>query len=117
MLENKFKTLNQNRDKKYGRAYIGTSLGSFRSYPAIGGCSSDYDPRFRPWYVAATAGSKNVILIIDTSGSMGENGKMGMAIQAAKSVINTLSNSDFVGVVEFNSDAKTIYSNRILRAT
>lgn len=30
----------------------------------------DYDPRYRPWYVTATSGGKNVILFIDISGSM-----------------------------------------------
>jgi hypothetical protein len=56
--------------------YVGTSFGMFRSYPALhrdssnGVCAKDYDPRFRPWYVSATSGSKNLILIIDVSGSM-----------------------------------------------
>ena len=73
-MEDEFQALDNGRDKRYGRAYIGTSLGSFRAYPAIGGCSGDYDPRFRPWYVAATAGAKNVVLIIDVSGSMSGEG-------------------------------------------
>eukprot|EP00803_Ostreobium_quekettii_P008287 evm.model.scf_1782.1 EVM.evm.TU.scf_1782.1 scf_1782:21262-26533(-) len=30
------------------------------------GCRK-YDPRFRPWYVAATSGPKDVVLVIDTS--------------------------------------------------
>lgn len=73
LLEDSFQALDNGRDKRYGRAYMGTALGSFRSYPATGGCDS-YDPRFRPWYVAATAGAKNVILIIDVSGSMSGSG-------------------------------------------
>lgn len=81
-MENDFKLLDNNRNKRYGRAYIGTSLGSFRSYPSVGGCYNDYDPRFRPWYVSATAGAKNVIMIIDTSGSMNGDG-IYLAKQAA----------------------------------
>ena len=34
LLEDKFMELDNGRDKRYGKAYIGTSLGSFRSYPA-----------------------------------------------------------------------------------
>ena len=55
---------------------MGTILGSFRAFPSSRQIDSetqecsDYDPRFRPWYVVATSGAKNVILIIDTSGSM-----------------------------------------------
>ena len=103
MLENDFKSTDENRDKRYGRAYIGTNLGSFRSYPATGGCGA-YDPRFRPWYVAATSGAKNVLIIIDVSGSM-SGSRMSLAKDAAKSVINTLGNTDFVGVVQFESSA------------
>jgi Mg-chelatase subunit ChlD len=29
-----------------------------------------FDPRVRPWYVAATSGPKDVIIVIDKSGSM-----------------------------------------------
>ena len=99
LLEDSFKALDNNRDKRYGRAYMGTNLGSFRSYPATGGCDT-YDPRFRPWYVSATAGAKNVILIIDVSGSMLGDG-ISLAKEAAASVVNTLGNSDFVGLVTF----------------
>ena len=29
-----------------------------------------FDPRFRPWYSAAASGPKNVVMVIDVSGSM-----------------------------------------------
>lgn len=64
----------------------------------------------------ATSGAKNVILIIDISGSM-EGTKLTIAKAAAKSVINTLSNSDFIGVLSFSDEATIINSNRIVRAT
>ena len=76
LLEDTFKALDTDRNTEYGKAYVGTNLGSFRSYPssrlldAETGQCADFDPRFRPWYVTATSGAKNVILIIDTSGSM-----------------------------------------------
>ena len=76
----------------------------------------DYDPRFRPWYVAATSGAKNVILLIDVSGSMSGT-RIQSAKEAAVSVVNTLSNSDFVGVVSFASKAETLHSTKVLRAT
>lgn len=37
-----------------------------------GYCDPTYDPRFRPWYVSAISGPKNVIIILDLSGSMGQ---------------------------------------------
>ena len=37
---------------------------------------NNYDPRVRPWYVAASTGPKDVVLILDTSGSMGNHGRI-----------------------------------------
>lgn len=64
----------------------------------------------------ATSGAKNIILIIDISGSMSGN-RITIAKAAAKSVINTLSNSDFIGVLAFNDEVTTLNSNRVVRAT
>ena len=51
--------------------YVSTPNGILRSYPANRQetCYS-YDPRVRPWYVAATSGPKDVVIVIDKSGSM-----------------------------------------------
>ena len=57
-----------------------------------------------------------MILMIDTSGSMGYN-RLDIAKEAAIAVVNTLSNSDFVGVISFSNSARSVFSNRILRAT
>ena len=40
-----------------------------------------------------------------------------LAKDAATSVVNTLSNSDFVGVVKFESTASYVHSQKILRGT
>ena len=119
-METKFQELDDGRDKRYGKAYIGTNLGAFRSYPTTrqldsDGQCSDYDPRFRPWYVTATSGAKNVILLIDTSGSM-TGTRLTIAKEAASAVVNTLSNNDFLGVINFGSTASTIYSTKVIRA-
>ena len=42
---------------------------------------------------------------------------MYIAKDAATAVVNTLSNSDFVGVISFSDVARSIYQNRIIRAT
>ena len=66
--------------------------------------------------MTATSGAKNVIIMIDTSGSM-DGKRLLIAKDAANAVVNTLSNSDFVGVINFSSKANNIYSNHIMRAT
>jgi len=49
--------------------------GVHRTYPGkqwsmSNGAFNPYDPRFRPWFVEASSGPKNVVLLIDVSGSM-----------------------------------------------
>jgi uncharacterized protein with von Willebrand factor type A (vWA) domain len=54
--------------------------------------------------------------MIDVSGSM-DGDRLDIAKDAAISVVNTLSNSDFVGVLSFASNANTVYTKKITRAT
>ena len=54
--------------------------------------------------------------MIDTSGSMFGD-RLQIAKDAATAVINTLSNSDFIGVISFGSTASTLFANKIKRAT
>ena len=85
---------------------IGTPTGFYRIYPGVPQQTCyTYNPRYQPWYVAATSGPKDVILVIDVSGSMSVFNRIGLARDAAISVLNTLTNSDYVAVVLFNSDA------------
>lgn len=62
------------------------------------------------------SGSKNVILIIDVSGSM-KDSRFEKAKQIAEDIINTLSNNDFLGVIAFSDNATRVYSNTMIRAT
>merc|ERR1719359_287117 len=69
-------------------------------------CSGCSDPRFRSWYAEAASGPKDVILVLDTSGSMGNTGRMKKMQEAVGWVINTLSKYDRAAVVSFSSTAK-----------
>jgi len=83
--------------------HYGAHNGVYRIYPARQ--SKDcglYDPRERPWYIAASSGPKNVILILDTSGSM-RGFRLELMKQAATQVIKSLTVSDRVAIVEFGS--------------
>ena len=53
--------------------------------------------------------------MIDVSGSMKYN--MDNAKLAARIIVDTFSNNDFVGVVAFNHEAKALNSNKVVRAT
>ncbi|GFH53115.1 hypothetical protein CTEN210_09591 [Chaetoceros tenuissimus] len=91
--------------------YYGSSNGVFRMYPAAPDSQCDvqgeplYDPRKRPWYVSASSGPKDIVLVLDTSGSMGSYQRMDKLKAAANRVIDTLNAGDFFAIVEFNSEA------------
>ena len=51
--------------------YFGSTAGIARIFPGrewstnFAGFYNDYDPRVRPWYIAATSGPKDVVIILD----------------------------------------------------
>ncbi len=55
----------------YRWQYFGAVEGLVRLYPGrewsvnFAGFYKDYDPRVRPWFIAATSGPKDVVIILD----------------------------------------------------
>lgn len=115
----KLKSLDRGREQRYSIAYMGSSLGFTKGYPSLKADCDSYDPRFRPWYVAATTGRKNVIILLDISGSMVEEDplRIGLAKEAAKRVVKTLGISDTFAVISFNTETKSLGYNRLVRGT
>ena len=58
--------------------------------------------------MAASSGPKNVVLVIDTSGSMNEYDRIDLAMQAARTIIETLMVADRVAVVPFDNTARVL---------
>jgi hypothetical protein len=73
-----FKDIHSRSEGSVKWLHYGTTEGAYLNYPGFlwprncGGseCGATYDPRSRPWYAQGATGSKNVVLIIDSSGSM-----------------------------------------------
>jgi Mg-chelatase subunit ChlD len=63
--------------------------GSFRIFPGRRSSDCDFDPRERPWYIAASSGPKNIVLVLDTSGSMAGQ-RLVLLKKAATRVVSTL---------------------------
>eukprot|EP00803_Ostreobium_quekettii_P008994 evm.model.scf_1118.2 EVM.evm.TU.scf_1118.2 scf_1118:25257-37809(+) len=73
-------------DGNYTWTYIGTTTGVHRVWPGLAivrglpdddpeqplGSCRKFDPRERPWFNAASSGPKDVVIVLDTSTSMGE---------------------------------------------
>lgn len=102
-LEKVFKE-NARHDKSLRWQYFGSSSGLMRLYPArewdtnFAGFYNDYDPRVRNWYIAATSGPKDVVIVIDCSLSM-KGKKFDIAKSVAKAVIDTLTAHDYINVI------------------
>ena len=99
--------------------------GLFRNWPLIYQCRTEKqcsgcsDPRFRGWYAGAASGPKDVVIILDRSGSMGRKYNVtdpvtgeqtsetphARAKGAVNWVINTLSWADYATVVTYASSA------------
>ena len=101
-------------------SYFGAHNGMFRQVPAtLANVCGKYDPRLRPWYVAASSGPKDVVIVIDTSGSMDEYGRMRLAIEAATTIVNMLTVADRVAIVPFSDSARILGGDgaTLIRAT
>jgi hypothetical protein len=95
--------------------YFSDIYGVFRQIPAKHRNETDswdYDPRRRPWFVAAMSGPKDVILVLDRTQGMASTSTTGdkfkAAKDAAKTVIETLTVSDRIAVVSFADNATIV---------
>ena len=94
-------------------SFFGAADGVYRTYPARQSedCSW-YDPRKRKWFVAASSGPKDVIVVLDASGSMSfglpPNTRMELAKSAAKEVLSRLTIADYFTVVRFSKTAENL---------
>ncbi|XP_076811767.1 VWFA and cache domain-containing protein 1-like isoform X7 [Clavelina lepadiformis] len=102
--------------------YFGSEQGVTTRFPAlISDSCDDYDNRFRPWYVQANVPvPKEVVVVIDKSGSMGRrHGSvtlMELAKSAAKTVISTLNPFDKFTVIAFSTFAETTVVDDIVNS-
>jgi len=92
--------------------------GVYFSWPGVTFCPSTaepFDPRFRPWYVSAVSGPKDVVIVMDQSGSM-TGSRWTNAQEAAKAVLNTLSKFDYTNIVLFSDFDSTFQGTDVLHA-
>lgn len=82
-------------NNKYKNKHLATKWGPGESEPDL------FDCRLRPWYLQAAASPKDIIILVDTSGSM-----TGVRKEIAKHVVltllDTLSENDFINIYKFS---------------
>lgn len=102
--------------------YFGSKVGSLRIIPAtyldqVWCAENPYDPRHRPWYIAAASGKKDMILVIDRSQSM-DGIKMNSTREAAITILRSLTSEDRVAIVVFSDTARLLVDEtRLVSAT
>ncbi|MCY3412905.1 MAG: VWA domain-containing protein [Candidatus Heimdallarchaeota archaeon] len=103
-LDHIFKELYDTNEDSTIWLYMGFEEGVHRSYP-FHKISRTYDPRVRPWYVSAVTGAKDVIIVMDKSGSM-EGEVIGEVKEAVKLVVDSLGNNDRFNVLTFSDEVE-----------
>uniref|UniRef100_A0A8C8F5H2 VWFA domain-containing protein n=1 Tax=Oncorhynchus tshawytscha TaxID=74940 RepID=A0A8C8F5H2_ONCTS len=90
---------------------FGSATGVTRYYPATPWRAPDkidlYDVRRRPWYIQGASSPKDMIILVDVSGSVS-----GLTLKLIKSsvmeMLDTLSDDDYVNVARFNEKAEAV---------
>uniref|UniRef100_UPI00358EA5E1 voltage-dependent calcium channel subunit alpha-2/delta-3-like n=1 Tax=Myxine glutinosa TaxID=7769 RepID=UPI00358EA5E1 len=97
--------------------YFGSMDGFFRQFPAIRWDMEinsergviEYDCRNRGWYIQASTSAKDVILLVDVSGSM-KGLRMTIAKRTVTSILDTLGDNDFFNIIAYNDEVHYVES-------
>uniref|UniRef100_A0A3Q3Q496 VWFA domain-containing protein n=1 Tax=Monopterus albus TaxID=43700 RepID=A0A3Q3Q496_MONAL len=90
---------------------FGSATGVTRYYPATPWKAPDkidlYDVRRRPWYIQGASSPKDMVILVDVSGSVS-----GLTLKLIKAsvmeILDTLSDDDYVNVARFNEKAEAV---------
>ncbi|KAL4717266.1 hypothetical protein ACJJTC_017153, partial [Scirpophaga incertulas] len=108
--------------------YFCSAKGFLRTYPATLWSSmfklslevdDVYDCRLRPWYVSASGAARDVLILLDASGSMDNSSNQVIAEQFTLAMLTALTDDDQVNVLRFNVTVKSpisCFDNKLVSA-
>ncbi|CAK1553799.1 unnamed protein product [Leptosia nina] len=91
--------------------YFCSASGFLRHYPAAlwdslynlnVGADDVFDCRLRPWYVSASGAPRDILILLDASGSMYNSSNLVTAEHLTGTLLNALTDDDQVNVLRFN---------------
>uniref|UniRef100_T1II77 VWFA domain-containing protein n=1 Tax=Strigamia maritima TaxID=126957 RepID=T1II77_STRMM len=104
--------------------FFGSSKGFLRHFPGIAWptdptlskelpgkdpAADTYDCRMRPWYIEAASSPKDIVILMDISGSM-----KGLRYEIARlvvvNILETLNHNDYVAVFKYSVDCENVVS-------
>ena len=100
---------NYDMDNELFWQYFCSSLGLYRRYPGaywtVPPREDFFDCRLQSWYIMAAASPKDVLFLLDTSGSM-----LGLRLEIAKKLIefilDTLTDNDYFNIITFANSVR-----------
>ncbi|KAI0984621.1 hypothetical protein GJ496_002711 [Pomphorhynchus laevis] len=120
---------NYQNDPEITWQYFCGATGLYRTWPGTEWTYPDnmpknklvdlFDCRVRTWYVKATSSPRDVVILIDSSGSM-TGIKRSIAVQTVETILDTLSDDDFVNILSFNNVIQYVdpcFQNGLVQAT
>ncbi|XP_066527450.1 voltage-dependent calcium channel subunit alpha-2/delta-3 [Hoplias malabaricus] len=99
---------NYERDPSLIWQYFGSAKGFFRQYPGVKWHPDEhgvisFDCRNRKWYIQAATSPKDVVILVDVSGSM-KGLRLTIARQTVSSILDTLGDDDFFNIIAYNQE-------------
>ncbi|XP_026182191.1 voltage-dependent calcium channel subunit alpha-2/delta-4 [Mastacembelus armatus] len=97
---------NFQKDSSLTWQYFGSATGFFRLYPGIQWIPDEngvvtYDCRTRNWYIQAATSPKDVVIVVDVSGSM-KGLRLTIAKHTINTILDTLGENDFVNIIAYS---------------
>ncbi|KAJ6642974.1 Voltage-dependent calcium channel subunit alpha-2/delta-4, partial [Pseudolycoriella hygida] len=106
--------------------FFGSSTGFMRQFPASQWKDENfddqvdlYDCRLRSWYIEAANSPKDIIILVDVSGSMTGQRK-DIAKHVVHNILDTLGSNDFVNIYKFDEGVKSVvecFNETLVQAT
>lgn len=112
---------NYNLDPSLSWQYFGSATGFMMQYPAINWTMEPvdlFDCRTRSWYIEAATSPKDILILVDSSGSMTGIRKE-IARHVVNSILDTLGNNDFVNIITFRNETMEVvdcFRNTLVQA-
>ncbi|XP_031763031.2 voltage-dependent calcium channel subunit alpha-2/delta-3-like isoform X2 [Galleria mellonella] len=108
---------NYAQDSTMDFQYFCSAKGFLRHYPAALwesmyklklDADSVYDCRLRPWYVSAGGAPRDVLVLLDATGSMSNSTNQVIAKNFLLALLNALTDDDHVNVLKFNTKVQSL---------